>query len=292
MKPVFRRYLTVTKPGIIMGNLISVAGGFLLASRGDVDFMLMAATLIGLSLVVASGCAINNCIDRDIDAKMQRTRSRVTVTGEMSLKAAFWHGIVLGVMGFALLVAYTNATAVFFAALGYVVYVGVYSLYMKRNSVYGTLVGSLSGAVPPVVGYCAVSGQFDAAAAILLVMFSLWQMPHSYAIAIFRFKDYEAANIPVLPVAEGIEKAKLHIVLYIAVYAIVTMMLSIAGYTGIGFLAVACTTSFWWLLMALRGYRPDIDMTRWARQVFGFSILNITIDPQYCHGGRLPRCSA
>ena len=277
MKPVFRRYLTVTKPGIIMGNLISVAGGFLLASRGDVDFMLMAATLIGLSLVVASGCAINNCIDRDIDAKMQRTRSRVTVTGEMSLKAAFWHGIVLGVMGFTLLVAYTNATAVFFAALGYVVYVGVYSLYMKRNSVYGTLVGSLSGAVPPVVGYCAVSGQFDAAAAILLVMFSLWQMPHSYAIAIVRFKDYEAANIPVLPVAEGIEKAKLHIVLYIAVYAIVTMMLSIAGYTGIGFLAVACTTSFWWLLMALRGYRPDIDMTRWARQVFGFSILNITI---------------
>ncbi len=277
MNPVFRRYLTVTKPGIIMGNLISVAGGFLLASRGEIDYMLMAATLIGLSLVVASGCAINNCIDRDIDAKMQRTRSRVTVTGEMSVKAAFWHGIVLGVVGFALLAVYTNATAVFFAALGYVVYVGLYSLYMKRNSVYGTLVGSLSGAVPPVVGYCAVSGQFDAAAAILLVMFSLWQMPHSYAIAIFRFKDYEAANIPVLPVAEGIEKAKLHIVFYIAVYAIVTMMLSIAGYTGIGFLAVACTTSFWWLLMALRGYRPDIDMTRWARQVFGFSILNITI---------------
>ncbi len=277
MNPVFRRYLTVTKPGIIMGNLISVAGGFLLASRGEIDYVLMAATLIGLSLVVASGCAINNCIDRDIDAKMQRTRSRVTVTGEMSVKAAFWHGIVLGVVGFALLAVYTNATAVFFAALGYVVYVGLYSLYMKRNSVYGTLVGSLSGAVPPVVGYCAVSGQFDAAAAILLVMFSLWQMPHSYAIAIFRFKDYEAANIPVLPVAEGIEKAKLHIVFYIAVYAIVTMMLSIAGYTGIGFLAVACTTSFWWLLMALRGYRPDIDMTRWARQVFGFSILNITI---------------
>ena len=277
MKPIFRRYLTVTKPGIIMGNLISVAGGFLLASRGEIDFVLMAATLIGLSLVVASGCAINNCIDRDIDSKMQRTRSRVTVTGEMSLKAAFWHGVVLGVMGFGLLAVYTNATAVFFAALGYVVYVGVYSLYMKRNSVYGTLVGSLSGAVPPVVGYCAVSGQFDSAAAILLVMFSLWQMPHSYAIAIFRFDDYKAANIPVLPVAQGIEKAKLHIVLYIAVYAVVTMMLSVAGYTGIGFMAVACTTSFWWLLMALRGYRPNVDVNGWARQVFGFSILNITL---------------
>lgn len=274
---MFRRYLQVTKPGIIMGNLISVAGGFLLASRGEVDGVLMVATLLGLSLVVASGCAINNCIDRDIDARMQRTRTRVTVTGEMSLKAALAHGIVLGIAGFALLVAYTNAVAVFFAALGYVVYVGVYSLYMKRNSVYGTLVGSLSGAVPPVVGYCAVTAQFDAGAAILLVMFSLWQMPHSYAIAIFRYKDYEAANIPVLPVAQGIEKAKLHIVLYIAVYALVTMLLPLSGYTGLGFMAVAALTSVWWLIMALRGYRSDVDVTGWARQVFGYSILNITI---------------
>lgn len=166
----------------------------------------MIATLVGLSLVVASGCAINNCIDSDIDRKMQRTQTRVTVTGEMSLVAAFFHGLFLGVLGFAILVIYTNMTAVFFAAFGYIIYVGLYSLYMKRNSVYGTLVGSLSGAVPPVVGYCAVSGQFDTAAAILLVMFSLWQMPHSYAIAIFRFKDYEAANIPVLPVAKGVAK--------------------------------------------------------------------------------------
>ncbi|AXR07681.1 heme o synthase [Salinimonas sediminis] len=274
---MFRRYLQVTKPGIIMGNLISVAGGFLLASRGDIDGLLMVATLVGLSLVVASGCAINNCIDRDIDARMQRTKTRVTVTGEMSVKAAFAHGIVLGVAGFTLLAVYTNAVAVFFAVLGYVVYVGVYSLYMKRNSVYGTLVGSLSGAVPPVVGYCAVTAQFDAGAAILLLMFSLWQMPHSYAIAIFRYKDYEAANIPVLPVAQGIEKAKLHIVLYIAVYALVTMLLPLSGYTGIGFMAVAATTSIWWLVMALRGYRSDVDVTGWARQVFGFSILNITI---------------
>ena len=274
---MFRRYLQVTKPGIVMGNLISVAGGFLLASRGDVDGLLMIATIIGLSLVVASGCAINNCIDRDIDARMQRTKTRVTVTGEMSLKAALAHGVVLGIAGFALLAVFTNAVAVFFAALGYVVYVGIYSLYMKRNSVYGTLVGSLSGAVPPVVGYCAVTAQFDAGAAILLLMFSLWQMPHSYAIAIFRYKDYEAANIPVLPVEKGIERAKLHIVLYIAVYALVTMLLPLGGYTGLGFMAVAATTSIWWLVMALRGYRSDVDVNGWARQVFGFSILNITI---------------
>lgn len=273
---MFRRYWSVTKPGIIMGNFISVAGGFLLASRGDFDPWLMAATLIGLSLVIASGCAINNVIDSDIDRVMARTRKRVTVTGEMSATTALSHGVVLGIFGFALLIIYTTQAAVLFAAFGYFIYVGVYSLYMKRNSVYGTLVGSLSGAVTPVVGYCAVTGQVDLEAIILLVMFSLWQMPHSYAIAIFRFKDYQAANIPVLPVAEGIDKAKRHIVLYIAVYTLVVMLLPIAGYTGIAFMAVACTTSFWWLLMALRGYRRDINLVGWARQVFAFSIVNIT----------------
>lgn len=273
---MFRRYLSVTKPGIIMGNFISVAGGFLLASRGDIDLWLMFATLIGLSFVIASGCAINNVIDRDIDIMMARTRKRVTVTGEMSAAAALSHGVVLGVIGFGLLIAYTTQVAVLFAAFGYFIYVGVYSLYMKRNSVYGTFIGSLSGAVPPVVGYCAVTGRVDMEAIILLVMFSLWQMPHSYAIAIFRFKDYKAANIPVLPVAQGIDKAKRHIVLYIAIYTLVVMLLPLGGYTGIAFMAVACTTSFWWLLMALRGYRRDINIVGWARQVFGFSIINIT----------------
>ena len=273
---MFKRYLQVTKPGIIMGNLISVAGGFFLASRGEIDWILMLATVIGLSLVVASGCAINNYIDRDIDAKMQRTRNRVTVNGEMSGKAAFFHGIVLGVIGFALLSFFTNWVAVAFAVFGYVVYVGLYTMYFKRKSVYGTFVGSLSGAVPPVVGYCAAAGQFDAGAAILLTMFCIWQMPHSYAIAIFRYKDYEAAGIPVLPVSQGIAKAKRHIILHIAAFAVVAALLPLTGYVGIGFMVVALATSLWWLAMALRGYRPGIDVNGWARQVFFFSIITVT----------------
>ena len=273
---MFKRYLQVTKPGIIMGNLISVAGGFFLASRGEIDWILMLATVVGLSLVVASGCAINNYVDRDIEAKMQRTRNRVTVNGEMSGKAAFFHGVVLGVIGLALLSYFTNWVAVAFAVFGYVVYVGLYTLYFKRKSVYGTFVGSLSGAVPPVVGYCAAAGQFDAGAAILLTMFCIWQMPHSYAIAIFRYKDYEAAGIPVLPVSQGIAKAKRHIILHIAAFAVVAALLPLTGYVGIGFMVVALATSLWWLAMALRGYRPGIDVNGWARQVFFFSIITVT----------------
>lgn len=276
MKTSIRHYVQVTKPGIIMGNLISVAGGFFLAARGDIDWPVFLATVIGLSLVVASGCAVNNGIDSDIDARMQRTRHRVTVTGELSARAAMVFGAALGLVGFALLAVFTNGTSVMFAAIGWLVYVGLYSLWLKRESVHGTLVGALSGAMPPVVGYCAVTGQCDAGALILLAMFCLWQMPHSYAIGIFRYRDYEAAGIPVLPVAQGIARARRHIVLYIAVFSLVTVLLPLGGYTGVAFTAVACTTSLWWLAMALRGYRPDIDVTGWARQVFGFSIITIT----------------
>ncbi|MDX1269099.1 MAG: heme o synthase, partial [Oceanisphaera sp.] len=243
---------------------------------GDIDWSLMWATVLGLSLVVASGCAINNCIDRDIDARMRRTCNRVTVTGELSGRTALIYGVLLGLLGFGLLAVRTNGVAVGFAVFGYLVYVGLYSLWMKRKSVYGTLVGSLSGAVPPVVGYCAVSGQFDAGAAILLLMFSLWQMPHSYAIAIFRYDDYAAAKIPVLPVAEGIAKAKRQIVLYIAVFCLVTVLLPLGGYTGLTFMAVSCATSLWWLVMAFNGYRRGLEEQGWARRVFVLSIITIT----------------
>lgn len=194
----------------------------------------------------------------------------------MSTKAALAHGVVLGLAGFALLWFCTNPLATGCVLFGFVIYVGVYSLYMKRNSVYGTLVGSLSGAVPPVAGYCAVTGRFDMGAAILLLMFSLWQMPHSYAIAIFRFKDYEAAGIPVLPVVKGISAAKQQIVLYILAFAAATVMLVFGGYAGYGYLAVAVATSLWWLKMALSGYKRETDDRAWARQVFFFSIITIT----------------
>ncbi len=205
---MIKQYLQVTKPGIIFGNLISVIGGFLLASKGDIDYPLFLSTLLGVSLVVASGCVFNNYIDRDIDKIMERTKNRVLVKGLIDPKVSLIYASVLGIAGMLLLYVAANALAMMLAVIGFVIYVGVYSLYMKRKSVYGTLIGSLSGAAPPVIGYCAVTGQFDTGALILLLIFSLWQMPHSYAIAIFRFKDYQAANIPVLPVIKGISVTK------------------------------------------------------------------------------------
>ncbi|ELI8121845.1 protoheme IX farnesyltransferase [Yersinia enterocolitica] len=272
---MIKQYLQVTKPGIIFGNLISVVGGFLLASKGVIDYPLFLATLFGVSLVVASGCVFNNYIDRDIDRIMERTKNRVLVKGLIDPKVSLIYASILGIAGMLLLYVGANPLAMWLAVIGFVIYVGVYSLYMKRKSVYGTLIGSLSGAAPPVIGYCAVTGLFDMGALILLLIFSLWQMPHSYAIAIFRFKDYQAANIPVLPVIKGISVTKNHITLYILAFMVATLMLTLSGYAGYKYLVVAAAVSVWWLGMALRGYKATNDSV-WARKLFVFSIIAIT----------------
>ena len=270
-----KHFIQITKPGIIFGNVLSVAGGFFLAAQGHVDFMLFLATVIGTSLVVASGCVFNNWIDRDIDVKMERTKNRAMVQGLISPNVALAYATLLGLGGFGLLYFKANALAALFGLIGFVIYVGLYSLYLKRKSVHGTLVGSLSGAMPPVIGYCAVSGSFDLAALTLLVMFSLWQMPHSYAIAIFRFNDYRAASIPVLPVARGVQAAKKQIIWYIVAFIVATLMLTFAGYAGVGYLAVAASMGLYWLYMAWRGNKA-VDDRLWARKVFAFSIFTIT----------------
>ncbi len=271
-----KTYLLVAKPGIVFGNLISAAGGFFLASKGRVDGALLPATLLGISLVVASSCDFNNCLDREIDRKMIRTRHRALAQGLIKLPIAVSYGAVLGLAGLALLWAVTNLLSVAIVVAGLVIYVGVYSLYLKRTSIYGALVGSLAGAAPPLAGYCAVTGRFDLGAVILLAVFSLWQMPHCYAIAVFRFEDYTAANIPVLPVKQGTAAAKKHMIGYILAFVAATLMLTFGGYPGYSTLTVASLLGLSWLYLAWWGYQAA-DERLWARKLFVFSILTIFI---------------
>lgn len=267
-------YYALAKPGIIMGNLIATASGFFLASKGNIDLPLLLFVLAGTALVIASGCVFNNYIDRDIDVKMERTKLRVLVLGKVSNSAALAYAALLGVLGFGTLAMFTNHAALFFAALGFVVYVGAYSLHYKRSSVHGTLIGSLSGACPPVIGYVAVTGQFDAAGAILLIVYCLWQIPHSYAIAIYRFDDYKAANIPVLPVKQGIKSAQVHIIGYIIGFAVAAMLLAERGYAGNIYALVIGLMSLYWLYLAKVGYQKDQEAL-WGKKLFIFSILMI-----------------
>jgi protoheme IX farnesyltransferase len=276
MSEGIKKYLLVTKPGILGGNLIAVAGGFFLASQGRVDVSLLLSILLGMSLVIASGCVLNNWLDRNMDRKMVRTQNRILAQGRMSPKAAIFYATFLGFAGMALLWAVTNGLTVAIVLTGFAIYVGVYSLYLKRRSVYATLIGSLAGAAPPLAGYCAVNNRFDLGAVILLAIFSLWQMPHFYAIAVFRFRDYAAAAIPVLPVERGTPAAKKHIVGYILAFLAATLMLTFGGYTGTRFLAVAAAMGLSWLYLAWSGYKTSDDQ-RWAKKLFVSSILTILL---------------
>lgn len=272
-----KKFISITKPGIIFGNLITVAGGFGLASQGSYNLILLLATLVGISLIIASGCVFNNIIDRDIDSLMERTKERVMVKGYLAPKVALVYGILLGCLGAWVLYYWANILTVYIALIGLFFYVVVYSLWFKRNSIYGTLIGSISGSIPPVVGYCAVSNKFDLGALILFGLLSVWQMPHSYAIAIFRFNDYSAAGIPVLPVKKGIQIAKRNMLLYVIVFMLISSLLTIYGYTGQYYLIAALAVGFWWIRLAASGFSKLTNDISWARKMFGFSIIAITL---------------
>jgi heme o synthase len=270
------RFISVTKPGIIVGNVITVTGGFFLGLQArPFNFVLFIATLLGMSCVMAAGCVFNNCIDRDIDALMERTKNRVMVSGLISLPVAMIYAVCLALLGALVLLFWTNLLTVIVALCGLFFYVVVYSLWAKRHSVYGTAIGGIAGSVPPVVGYCAVTNRLDLGAAILFALLFFWQMPHSYAIAIYRLKDYKAAAIPVLPVKKGAHAAKVSMLIFVILFLMVAVLPFLFHLKGLLYLIVAGGVSVWWLYHAVSGFFID-DIVVWARKFFLTSVIVIT----------------
>jgi len=272
---LFKQYYSMAKPGIIYGNIITAAAGFLLASKGHIDFSHLIEVLIGISLVIGSACVFNNYIDRDIDEVMARTKNRSLVKGTVRKRNAILFAITMGLIGFLVLYLFTNSLVIWIGLIAFIDYVAIYG-YFKRRSVHGTLVGSISGAAPIVAGYCAVSGRIDAASIILFLIMAVWQMPHFYAIAMFRFDDYKAAKLPVLPVKSGMKNTKFQILLYIGAFVIATTMLRIYGYTGDFYLLTVLLVGFYWFFMAVKGKRARDD-TVWARKMFFFSLIVVMV---------------
>jgi protoheme IX farnesyltransferase len=208
------------------------------------------ATGLGVALVMASGCVCNNLVDRDIDAKMARTRRRALVTGVISPNAAGLVAALLGTAGFGLLAVSSGSLVVGVVLAGFLVYALLYSLVWKRSSVHGTLLGSLAGATAPVAGYC--------------------------AIAISRLHDYRAAAVPVLPVLRGIAQTKRQIVVYILAFLGAVFALPLLHYVGWAYFVVMAVVGAGWLRLAVAG-RPVADDRAWARGVFGFSLLVVVV---------------
>jgi protoheme IX farnesyltransferase len=226
--------------------------------------------LSGLALIIASACVFNNYTDRGIDSHMARTKHRALVEGTISGRAALIYATVLGLTGSLILGRFTNLLTLGIALTGLFAYVVLYGL-AKRRSVYGTEVGSVSGAIPPVVGYVAVTGRLDAGAFILFLILVLWQMPHFYAIAMYRLKDYSAAGLPVLPVKKGARVTKFRILAYIMAFTVAMLMLPAFGYVGYTYLVVATLLALTWLAFAIQTLRTYDDRS-WGRHMFFYSL--------------------
>lgn len=270
---MLRDYYYLTKPGIIRGNVLTTLAGFLLAAQGHLHFTSLFGVLTGTTFVIAAACVSNNIIDRDIDRKMARTRQRALVQGTIATRSAVIYAGVLGVLGFAILLAYTNVLTSILGLIGFLCYVVAYG-YSKRHSVHGTLVGALPGAIPLVSGYTALTNHFDQGALLLLAIMMFWQMPHFYAIAIYRLKDYTAAGLPVMPVKKGVATTKRQIMYYISGFAVACALLSLSGHAGRLFAIGMTAISLYWLYLGAKGWRTT-DITTWARGMFGFSLLAV-----------------
>lgn len=278
MKASFKDYYQLAKPGIVYGNIITTVAAFLFATRwhffGAETLWLFLATIIGVSLVIASGCVLNNYLDKEIDAKMERTRMRALVVGRISDVNAIIYAVVLGVLGIAVLEIFVNMLTAGIALIGIVMYIIIYGA-AKRGSSWGAVVGSFAGAVPIVIGYTAVTNQFDIVAILLFLILVAWQMPHFYAIAIYRLDEYMTAGIPVLPAVKGIRRTKVSIISYIVAYILAVSLLFIIGATGYTYLFLVLLVGITWFLLALHGFRLKtyFEEAKWARQVFLASLI-------------------
>ena len=270
---MIKHYYSLAKPGIIYGNILTVSAGYFL-NKGPHGFGLYCLTLVGISLVMACGCVVNNYYDRDIDERMERTKNRVLVQGLISKRSVFVYAFLLGATGLLILSLGANILTGAIAAIGLFFYLVIYTFWLKRRSILGTFVGGVAGAIPPVVGYCAASNQLDFTALALFMILFIWQLPHAYAIAIYRMKDYQAANIPVLPVIKGLSYTKIMMVCLIPIFMITTWMPFLLGNKGIEYLVAASIVGVLWLVLGILGLWTQ-DIHKWARRMFLFSIVVI-----------------
>jgi heme o synthase len=271
-----RDYIQLTKPGILRSNLFAAFAGFWIAAKWEIDWLLLIYTLIGTTLVLASSCVFNNYLDRDLDVKMKRTSTRALPSGRIQARRVLVYAIILGVLGLATLLIFVNPLSALLGFVGMFVYVVVYTAWLKRTSTLSTVMGSFSGAMPPVIGYVAVTELMDIGAWILFGILFLWQPPHFWALGIRRMEEYRAAGFQILPVVKGIPRTKWQMLPYVVLLIPVSILLYTYNYAGLIYLIAAVVLGVGWLLLCIAGLFAKND-DRWAKRTFMFSIYYLLI---------------
>ncbi|MFD0828529.1 heme o synthase [Neobacillus sp. M.A.Huq-85] len=267
----------IIKAPVLIANVLPVFTGFWLALYFTNESLtnhwgLFLLTMIGSTLVMAGALIINNWYDVDIDSVMDRTKNRPTVTGHFSLKAVLAMGITLTVLGLVLLL-FTSIEAAIWAFIGWFTYVILYTMWSKRKYTLNTVIGAISGAVSPVIGWTTLETSYHIVPIILFLILFIFQMPHTFAIAMKKYNEYKAAGVAMLPVVRGFEMTKRQIFVYSACLLPLPFYL---GSLGVSFIVIATLLNLGWLGVSISGFFTKNDH-KWAHFVFLYSVNYITI---------------
>jgi protoheme IX farnesyltransferase len=268
-------YVRLTKPRIISLLLVTTAGAMFVAAGGVPDGWLLFWTMVGGYLAAGGANAINHYIDRDIDGRMRRTTERPVVAGRVAPGRALAFGIALGALSALVLGLAANWLAAGLALLGLVLYVGVYTLWLKRTSVHNIVIGGSAGAVPPLVGWAAVTGHLGLSAWLLFAIVFYWTPPHFWALALMLERDYAAAGIPMLPVVRGVPETKRQILLWTLVMIGVSILPVASGVAGVTYLVSALALGA--IFLALAALLARDSGIGWARATFHYSLLYLAL---------------
>ena len=264
-------YLELLKLGIMQLVLVTTVGAMAFAAQGWPSTRLVAATAVGMALVAGGSSAFNHWYDRDIDRLMSRTRERPVASGRVPAAQALALGIALGVIGVVELAVLVNAQTALYGLAGYVTYVLVYTVWLKRRTPQNIVIGGAAGSFPPLAGWAAVTGSVDASAIALAVFLFLWTPPHFYALSLLIKDDYAEAGIPMLPVVAGVRVTARHVLVYTLLLVASSFVPVVLGTLGPVYAALAAVAGAWFVLLAVRLDRSPDDRAL-ARRTFLFSI--------------------
>lgn len=272
--PTVRELVALTKPRVTWLVLATTACGMAVAP-GVASYSTQAAALLATLLVVASANSLNCWLERDLDRLMTRTRNRPLPAGRLSPRVALVFGLALGAISVPLMTFMVNPLTGLLAAVALVSYVWIYTP-MKQHSPAALLVGAIPGAMPPLMGWTAMTGELQVPGLLLFGVLFLWQLPHFIAISVFRQHEYSAAGLKVLPAVRGEKTARIHAVAYAAALLPVTLLLVPAGVGGRLYFVVALVLGGVFFVSALRSIARD-GSDRWARRLFVTSLFYLPL---------------
>ena len=273
MNSTIKNYYELCKPNVVLMMLITALVGSLLASKTLAPLSLIAFAMLGIGLCASSAAAINQIIDRKVDANMNRTENRPIPQGEVSPINASIFALVLGTLGAFILVVYVNALTALLTLASLIGYAFVYTVYLKRATPQNIVIGGLAGAAPPLLGWTAVTNSIDPNSLLLVLIIFAWTPPHFWALAIHRKDDYAKENIPMLPVTHGVQFTKLQIILYTIILILVSLLPFVVMMSGILYFISALILGVIFLYYAVRLYFEEDNAS--AFPTFVYSIYYI-----------------